>query len=311
MALFASFVMFATTSFVRAGTVLTLKEEVRVYGSSVMLSDIVKEKISKETDRFVVSSPPWGSKKFITKNFIKTRLPRGVYELGGPSKVILERPLQDRTEEVLRKLNSMIVTGLSERFRDVSVDSITVEFVRVPDEIELPPGDFKLDVILPGGIFGYSVVNFELRGMGGYKKRLSVGCRFHIDALCAVSLDELKKGERISEDDVAWRRVDLAGCYEMPVVKGADIIGMRARRLVPAKSVIPASAVERFPDILRGNEVSIEISRGSMRISARGRSLEDGYIGEKILVKNLVNNRIEKYEVVAPGIVAPFSGRRK
>jgi len=288
---------------------LTLKGEVRVYRGSVMLSDLVEETVDDGMDRFIVSSPPWGSTKYITKNFIRTRLPKAAYVLKGPGKVLVERPLKDRSEEVLGRLEHVIAEELSKRFEHVSVDSVRVEFVRVPEEMELPPGGFELNVRLPGSIYGYSVVNFDLRGQGDYSRHLAVGCRFHINAVCAVSSREIKKGERITEDDVKWKKVDLSNCYEKPLIKGGMLIGMRAKRLVPRGSVIPASAVERFPDILKGSEVSIEISKGSMRISARGRSLQDGYIGEKVLVKNLVNNRIEKYEVVAPGIVSPSSRR--
>lgn len=288
---------------------LSLKKEVRVYRSSVYLSDLVNEKLDGRVDRFIVSSPPWGSKKFITKNFISTRLPRGTFSLSGPDRVLLERPLKDRSDEVLARLEKSIVQGLARRLEHVSTGSVRVEFVRLPEKMQLPPGDFELSVSIPRNIYSYCVVNFDVRGNGGYRRHLSAGCRFHINAVCAVTLKEIKKGEKITRGDIEWKKVDLSKCYEKPLIRGERLVGMRAKKLLPKGSVIVASAVERYPDILKGSAVSIEISHGSMHVSARGRSLEDGYLGEKVLVKNLVSNRIEKYVVVAPGIVSPSSRR--
>ena len=287
---------------------LTLRDRVCIYRPAIMLSDLVKEKIDKREDRLIVSSPPWGSEKVLTKNFIQSRVPKGKFLINGSEKVIVRRPLVDRTDEVLDRLSGLVRKEVTKIFSDIVTDSITVEFERAPEEILLPPGSFKLDYRLPGKLLGYTVINFEVASDTGFRKHLAVGCRFHIHVICAVSKRKIVKGERISGNDIEWKKIDLAHCTEKPVINGKDIVNMRARRFIPQGVVIPISAVEEYPVVLKGSEVSIDISKGNLHITARGRSLEDGNLGERILVKNLVNNKIKKYQVIGPGKVSPYRG---
>ncbi len=292
----------------KASLTLTLKDKVCIYRPTIMLSDLVKERIDKDQDRLIVSSPTWGSKKVITRNFILTRIPRGKFLINGPEKIVVERPLIDRTDEVLNKLGRIIREEVANLFADIAYDSITVEFERAPEEVQLPPGSFDLSYRLPGKLLGYTVVNFEVSTSAGFRRHLAAGCRFHIPVVCAVSKRKIVKGERISESDIVWKKIDLANCTEHPIINDKDVIDMRARRFIPEGVVIPRSAVERYPIVLKGSEVSIDISKGTLRVSARGRSLEDGNLGDRVLVKNLVNNKIEKYQVVGPGRVSPYRG---
>jgi len=292
----------------KASLTLTLKDKVCIYRPTIMLSDLVKERIDKDQDRLIVSSPPWGSMKVITKNFILTRVPREKFLVNGPEKIIVERPLIDRTDEVLNRLGKLIKEEVVNLFADMTADSITVEFERTPEEVLLPPGSFDLSYRLPKKLLGYTVVNFGVSTSTGFRKHLAVGCRFHIPAVCAVSNRKIVKGERISESDIVWKKIDLANCTENPIISDKDVVDMRARRFIPEGVVIPKSAVEKYPIVLKGSEVSIDISKGTLHISARGRSLEDGNLGDRVLVKNLVNNKIEKYQVVGPGRVSPYRG---
>jgi len=292
----------------KTGARLTLKDKVCIYKPTIMLSDLVKERIDKDQDRLIVSSPPWGSRKVITRNFILTRIPRDEFIVNGPEKIVVERPLIDRTDEVLNRLGRLIKEEVAKMFADMASDSITVEFERAPEEILLPPGEFDLNYRLPHKMLGYNVVNFEVSTGTGFRRHLAVGCRFHIPVVCAVSKRGIVKGERILGNDIVWKKIDLANCIEHPIINNRDVVDMRARRFIPEGVVIPRSAVEKYPIVLKGSEVSIDISKGNLHVSARGRSLEDGNLGDRILVKNLINNKIEKYQVVGPGRVSPYRG---
>jgi len=272
----------------------------------VKLSDIVKEDVG-ELDCIVVESPPWGSEKVLTRNFVANRLKGSSAKLSGAEKIIVTRPIVDRTEEIANELRSIIKDKIAQRRTVVPPDSIKVEFVRFPESIKVPTGGFSLSALLPDDLLGYSIVNCKLDGAGRFHKHFSVACLFHADAVCAVAVKKIGRGEIIQTDCFEWVPVDLSTCYEMPVTRKYEITGWRAKRLIPKGKVIPLRSVEKSPDIFRGQEVTIRIARGSLTVQARGRALEDGYKGSRIMVKNLVSKRIEKYSVVGDGVVSPVS----
>jgi len=84
--------------------------------------------------------------------------------------------------------------------------------------------------------------------------------------------------------------------------------GLIARRRLPANSVIKPSMVGPVkPQILlkRNQNVTIKVERPGLLITAIGKTMQDGRVGENIKVRNVNSQRIFLAKVNADGSVQP------
>ncbi len=296
---------------VSCAATLTLRERVEVESNTINLSDIVRERIGDGSDRMIADSPPWGSEKVLTADFVKNRIRDIEVDLSGSNRVVVLRKTIERRAEVHTILEELIGRKLRDTSWGTLGDSLRLELVRFPGSLKLPPGRISIDCELPRRVSGLKNVSFTVSAPGGFRRRFSSQYRFHVTARCAVAKRDLGRNEHIDSGGIDWVEMDLSECYEIPVTERIELCGQRMKRFVREGDVIPLSAIERVPDVKKGEEVSVEISRGCLFISAKGRSLEDGRIGDRVLVRNLVNDRIEKYIVTGKGRVSVTSGGRK
>ncbi|MCD6379225.1 flagellar basal body P-ring formation protein FlgA [bacterium] len=182
--------------------------------------------------------------------------------------------------------------------------SLDFEFYNIPKKLDVPRGDFNIKCELPPYINGLRNVSFTINQGDWSSRRYSIGCRFHLDIKCPVATGKIKKGKRIDVGDIDWVDKDLAECYRQPATLDTDIYRLRARRFIRAGEMIPLDALESIPEVKRGERVVIEVKRGALKISAVGKSLEDGWIGDRVMIRNKTNGKIQKYCVISVGKVS-------
>ncbi|MBU8922187.1 MAG: flagellar basal body P-ring formation chaperone FlgA [Bacteroidales bacterium] len=294
-----------------AGGVFTLREEVEMDHSVVRLSDVVHEDIGDMKDVVLMETLPWGATKGLSRNFILNRTRSLDIELNGPVRVVLTRKMAERSAEIQKVLHARLAELFAGSKLGASVERLEIEFRNFPSRLMVPDGDYSLECRFPGNISGYRVISFTIRADDGYKRRFSTGCLFHVPVDCAVALRAIGRQEIVAREDIEWVEKDLASCYEMPVTRERDIYGMRVDRYVRCGDLIALSAMERVPDVAKGSAVLVEVSRGLMVVSANGISLEDGWMGDNILVRNKASGKIDKYRVIARGKVVPLTSSRK
>ncbi|GEM_PF-3103045 len=290
---------------------LTLNSRVDIEKEKIFLSDIVREPLGVMADRFIANSPRWGSEKVLTGNFVRDLINGCDVSLGGASRIVVSRKMHDRTAEVRREFESALKAGYRETEWGMRGYPLVIDIRKFPDSIKLPPGDFTVKCDFPKNIYRYRPVSFTVLTDVGYKRRYSAGCRLRVRAVCAFTTRDMTKGETVGMEDIVWRRVDMSDLYDKPVTKEIDIIGLRLKRFMRKGMVIELKSVERSPEVRRGEEVFVEIIRGCLVVQATGKSLEDGWIGDLVLVRNMASGKIERYTVIDKGRVSPSSREGK
>jgi len=108
----------------------------------------------------------------------------------------------------------------------------------------------------------------------------------------------------IQADDVErvlrghFRRLD-----KKPIADVRQLAGMRARRLIPAGSVITADMIEPAPLVKRGELVTVLYRSGGLSIRAVGRARETGMKGQLITVQNESTRQVFVAQVIGAGVV--------
>jgi len=84
---------------------------------------------------------------------------------------------------------------------------------------------------------------------------------------------------------VTEARVNLACCDGVPVERIVDVRDLRTRRAVRVGEPVMKDDFGPLPDVSAQRAVSVEVTRGSIRLVAKGVALQDGAIGERIALR--------------------------
>ena len=86
-----------------------------------------------------------------------------------------------------------------------------------------------------------------------------------------------------------------------------DIIGHKAKKNITRDSVLKSRHVVVANDIDKDDDVLIVVGAGALTISTYGQAMEDGQVGEMILVRNLSSNKEFKAIVLSEKKVRPLT----
>lgn len=134
---------------------------------------------------------------------------------------------------------------------------------------------------------------------GGAPQRLTAMGRLQQDIQVPVPNRPLRAGQVISAADLEWTS---AGDRRLPgntVYDPEDLIGHTSRRGLPRGVPVTLADLKRPAVVTRGSVVTMVLTVGQMRLTARGQALEDGAAGDTIRVMN------SRSRTVVSGLVLP------
>lgn len=105
-----------------------------------------------------------------------------------------------------------------------------------------------------------------------------------------VSKHPIAAGQLLSPADISWTERDvstLAYGYQ----RSLDKHGMRSRRSIPQGAVITANMLEAAAIIRKGQTVDLVSRHSAVKVSMKGRALEDGAKGSRIRLANLSSGK--------------------
>lgn len=138
------------------------------------------------------------------------------------------------------------------------------------------------------------------------KKRWTIYIPVSIDiyANVLVSTRSLQRGDILTQDDLEFKRMNISSIGRGHVEDLSRILGMEMKRPLRPGDVVRLPHLNK-PDIVRkGQIVVVSSSSRFLRVETSGIALVNGYLGERIRVKNERSNRVVDVEVVAPGRVS-------
>ncbi|MEP2830628.1 flagellar basal body P-ring formation chaperone FlgA [Parvibaculum sp.] len=127
-----------------------------------------------------------------------------------------------------------------------------------------------------------------------------------------VLVRDMQPGEIVRQQDIDWVRLPSNRVSQNIVTALEHLVGMSPRR--PARAGEPMRIADMQPPILieKGAQVDVTLISGSLTLTARGRALESGAIGDVVSVVNTRSNRTIQGVVEGPNMVridAPGAAR--
>lgn len=134
-------------------------------------------------------------------------------------------------------------------------------------------------------------------------KRLSVSG--HVERMIPVPVlkNALRNGDIIGAADLDWIDLPARQVKAGTLLRAEDVTGMTPRRAAFAGKPLMEQDVERPKLVERGGSVTILFEDGPLVLSAKGRALQTGAMGDAVRVSNLSSNKTLQGVVTGGGEV--------
>lgn len=146
------------------------------------------------------------------------------------------------------------------------------------------------------------------------KQNLSFIGKVKVFTQVPVAAQDLRAGQIITADDILTKRMaQETGSRAAEQIKAEDLIGKEVKRLIRSGQTIQANDVRTQVMVAKGKIVTLTFTKGGIMLSAQGKALENGGLGDTVRVMNLQSKSVVQGTVTGPETVSikTVGNRRK
>jgi flagella basal body P-ring formation protein FlgA len=132
---------------------------------------------------------------------------------------------------------------------------------------------------------------------------LAAGSAFASTVRIVVPAHNIARGDTISETDLTYATVDGAALMSGVPTKIDEVKGMQARRVLTAGQPFRGDDVHRPIVITKGQTVTMQFIVPGVELTAMGRAMSEGGVGDTVTIQNPVSYRMISAIVIGPGSV--------
>jgi len=238
-------------------------------------------------DVFVAPSPLPGRVRIFSGPEIAARITAAGVRMA-PSELSI--PDQVR---VARQTQSLSPNQIQERAKkewmpSLPWKSVALERMDIPENVLLPPGAVTTAWSYPplSDLCQPFYLKVEFSVDGAMVQRSFFRTQLSISELVPVSVRILSAADNITEDDVRWEERRIASTIHQPVKNIEYLDGKKPKTAIGAGEILLEDAFRVIPIIRKGDDVTLVIESGLIRLTAAGKSLAAGSKGDRIRVMN-------------------------
>jgi flagella basal body P-ring formation protein FlgA len=132
---------------------------------------------------------------------------------------------------------------------------------------------------------------------------LQASSAFAATVRVVVPAHDIARGDTIGENDLTFATVDGNALMSGVPTKMDEVKGMQARRMLSAGQPFRGDDVRRPIVVTKGQTVTMQFEAPGVELTAMGRAMSEGGIGDTVTVQNPASYRMVSAMVVAPGTV--------
>jgi len=134
--------------------------------------------------------------------------------------------------------------------------------------------------------------------------RTAVAGRAHVLVQMPVLTRRMKRNDIIGERDIAWKTVRAKYVNTNTIRDAGALVGFSPRRPIAANRTIRTGDVQAPVLVARGKRVTILLKTAAMQLTAAGKALQSGAMGDVVRVQNSNSGSIIEAVVVGDRKVA-------
>ncbi|HWA91253.1 MAG TPA: flagellar basal body P-ring formation chaperone FlgA [Rhizomicrobium sp.] len=123
-----------------------------------------------------------------------------------------------------------------------------------------------------------------------------------------VPARDIARGETIGETDLSYVFVAPANVMPNVATQMGSLVGMQSRRVLRAGESVRNDDVRRPILVVKGTTVTMSFEAPGVLLTATGRAMSEGGLGETVTIQNPVSYRQITAVVTGPGTVKAQSG---
>jgi flagella basal body P-ring formation protein FlgA len=124
-----------------------------------------------------------------------------------------------------------------------------------------------------------------------------------------VPAHDIARGDVIAESDLTYAMVDGSALMSGIVTSMNTLAGMQTRRMLRMGEGLRADDVRHPIVVTKGQTVTMLFSAPGVELTATGRAMSEGGVGDTVTVQNPVSYRMIIATVTAPGTVRSSGGQ--
>lgn len=292
------FVWAATAS----ATTPTLRGSVTVTADTITLGDVM-DGAGAASHAFVARAPAPGHERMLRMSH--------VYSVARANGIDLPPVSAQETVAVHREGRRIDSRQIREALRTALATSTGDSAINV--DLANPQISFYVPTDAPVGIsveelafdqrsarFSATIVSAE---SSRFAARIRVTGRAVRVSSIPVPTHRIDKGEVIGETDVDWVEVPSDRINGQTITDIVALVGMSPRKALKAGAPVRAADVRTPLVVEKGTPVTMVFKTPAMVLTAGGKSLDEGAIGETIRVRNDNSQLIVDAVIAAPGVV--------
>lgn len=283
-------------------TIITLNRDVVVEGEIVRLGDIFSG-LDEKAETAIARAPALGKKVPVGVRWLTAVAQK--YALPWRASSRLDKAVIQRAVNIIspQQINSHVKEALA---GEGLQHNATLEFDTPAVQMILPReqgAGVAITSISYDSTSGRFTAQLAAPAVGVPVAKTTVRGRAIRIVEVPVLRRRIEAGEVIRSDDLEWINHRADRLMRNALLDSESIIGKSARRPIGAGLVLKTSEL-RTPEIVAKNSlVTIRLETERMVLTAQGRAMEAGTMGEAIQVMNTKSNSIISAEVVGQGIV--------
>ena len=132
---------------------------------------------------------------------------------------------------------------------------------------------------------------------------LVAGSAFASTVRIVVPAHDIARGDTIGESDLTYAMIDSNALMPGVPTKMDEVKGMQARRTLAGGQPFRGDDLRRPIVITKGQTITMQFTAPGVELSAMGRAMSEGGVGDTITIQNPVSFRMISAIVIAPGTV--------
>lgn len=279
---------------------VNLKEYSNISGERILLNKIAKidgdqKEIKEIAPIYIGRLPLPGMTRTINRNYIKLRIKQNKADISkvaliGPEKVKVTRASREISEEEIREIvEEFLLKRIQWKRENIELKISYNGKILVPSHKEISYEVIPFKALNQNNIYLLDVI-FKADSRIVEKIRVTA----EIDRRVPVffSSRPIDRNQIISENDVYIEERRISELPQRVIWELEDVVGKRAKRNIPANTILKKNLLEHPSLIKKGDLVTILAESKTLKITTKGEAREEGGKGDIIKVRNLISKKI-------------------
>jgi flagella basal body P-ring formation protein FlgA len=211
--------------------------------------------------------------------------------------------------DVEAKISGAIKDACVHKHPGYPADAIRVSFKYDDAAFEYLAGKYgALDFVVSDDFSGFDPVGDVIipiqvvnNGVRGEKVQVRADVKVWMDVVTATR--RLDKGQIIQPDYLSLTNRDISSMSDRYMLSIGNVVGKQVTAMISKGAVLQDWMIRVQPVVSKNDQVTLVADLPSISVTAVGIAMDDGYVGDKIKVRNKDTNREVKGKISATGDV--------